>query len=346
MTRTLFLGDDQLGGLVADLLGAGQAVIGPASLGAGRSVLYRELNDPAQLELAGPPPALSLKEFFLPPTEPLLGWSGSPRELRLDEVPAPRAPRVIIGARPCDTAALPVLDKLMGWDYRDEPWFARREATTIVSIACREPDGSCFCTAVGGGPANPAGADVLLERADGGWRAEVLTERGAELAARFPARFAEAAAGAASAAPRWTAELPPIPADFPAWLAGRFDDPLWAELALRCHGCGACAAVCPTCHCFDIVDECAGPSCGTRRRNWDTCQTARFTVHASGHNPRPAQPSRTRQRLLHKFSVFPARFGALLCTGCGRCVRGCPAGIDIVEALDHLGRAAAQEQGA
>ncbi|MBK9968973.1 MAG: hypothetical protein IPP07_30750 [Holophagales bacterium] len=32
------------------------------------------------------------------------------------------------------------LDKVMGWDYRDELWFGRREATTIViGIACPWP---------------------------------------------------------------------------------------------------------------------------------------------------------------------------------------------------------------
>ena len=62
---------------------------------------------------------------------------------------------------------------------------------------------------------------------------------------------------------------------------------LAARSALRCHGCGACASVCPTCHCFDIVDEPEGVDSGTRRRNWDTCQTAQFTLHAS--RPQPAQ---------------------------------------------------------
>ena len=34
-----------------------------------------------------------------------------------------------------------------------------------------------------------------------------------------------------------------------------FDSPIWAEAGLRCVGCGSCTYTCPTCHCFDIVDE-------------------------------------------------------------------------------------------
>ena len=31
-------------------------------------------------------------------------------------------------------------------------------------------------------------------------------------------------------------------------------DPFWAEFGSRCLNCTACAAVCPTCMCFDIKD--------------------------------------------------------------------------------------------
>jgi ferredoxin len=107
-------------------------------------------------------------------------------------------------------------------------------------------------------------------------------------------------------------------------------------MALRCHGCGACASVCPTCHCFDIVDEHDSSEAGVRRRNWDSCQTAKFTLHASGHNPRASQSERFRQRIQHKFSIYPKRFGEILCTGCGRCSRVCPGGMNLPEILGDL----------
>jgi len=104
--------------------------------------------------------------------------------------------------------------------------------------------------------------------------------------------------------------------------------------------------VCPTCHCFDIVDEPEGLDCGARRRNWDFCATCKFTLHASGHNPRGSQNERFRQRVLHKFSIYPKRFAEVLCTGCGRCVRACPAGMDLPEILGQLGASAGAQGGA
>jgi ferredoxin len=98
--------------------------------------------------------------------------------------------------------------------------------------------------------------------------------------------------------------------------------------------------VCSTCHCFDIVDEHDSYDRGARRRNWDSCQSAKFTLHASGHNPRQTQCERLRQRVMHKFSVYPSRFDQILCTGCGRCARTCGAGMNLREILGELVRLA------
>ena len=118
------------------------------------------------------------------------------------------------------------------------------------------------------------------------------------------------------------------------WLDNHFEDPLWAGIAERCAGCGACAFLCPACHCFDIVDE-GSESKGERRKYWDACGFGKFTMHASTHNPRDVQPARYRNRIMHKFKYYDDKFGQTLCTGCGRCVRACPVGIDIAAVLDE-----------
>jgi len=100
-------------------------------------------------------------------------------------------------------------------------------------------------------------------------------------------------------------------------------------------GCGSCAFVCPACHCFDIVDEGSEKS-GKRRKFWDACGFWKFTHHASGHNPRDFQPKRYRNRIMHKFKYYDDKFGQTLCTGCGRCVRLCPVGIDIAGVLEEI----------
>ena len=272
----------------------------------------------------------------------------------MQAAPTTFAPRVVLAAKPCDSAALAVVDQVMNWDYKDEHWNGRREASTIFNLACPVVDDSCFCTAVGSAPDDTRGADGLMTPVDGGFLVEATTDKGRAFVEAHKARFTAADAGASGAEERGrqaaqyraaarekvAANLEIDAASVRDWIDTHFEDPLLATLGVRCNACGACSSVCPTCHCFDIVDEEEGVGRGTRRRCWDTCQSPTFTLHASGHNPRDDQNARFRQRINHKFSIYPLRFGEVLCTGCGRCTRVCHAGQDLVEILAAIDIAA------
>lgn len=340
MNDATTLSRSSLAALVADLAAAGTRIVAPARAADG-GVDYRGIASLDEAVLAGALPRRSLKEYFLPPTEPLLAWKQAGSDVELREVPTKPVPRVVLGARPCDAAAVDVLDKVMGWDYSDELWFGRREATTIVTIACDGGDASCFCTTVGLAPDATRGSDVLLVPAGDGYRAEVVTDKGRAFVAAHASCFvpgdaSDTTAFRTAARAKVASNLTADPGKVRAWIDQNFANPLWDEIGLRCHGCGACAAVCPTCHCFDIVDEPDGLGSGVRRRNWDTCQASVFTAHASGHNPRHDQCARCRQRVSHKFAIYPARFADILCTGCGRCARACPGGQDLPEILARI----------
>jgi len=100
-----------------------------------------------------------------------------------------------------------------------------------------------------------------------------------------------------------------------------------------------CSCLCPTCYCFDLVDEKTAAGGIKKVRTWDWCMAPLFTKHASGHNPRSVNSARLRQKVMHKFSYYPERYGIDSCVGCGRCVRNCPVNLDIREVLGQLNAA-------
>lgn len=281
----------------------------------------------------------SPKEVLFPKTEQLLSYDIGNQSVEMKEGEASPTATVLFGVRPCDAAGLTVLDRVFLAEPVDAPYQARREATTVVGLSCTAPRAECFCTSVGLSPTSTEGSDVLLTPLDGKVLVEVVTDKGAALVGslgqviqpgELPKDEVTKAAEERITPRRLLTELVEA-------LEQHFESQEWEELARRCLGCGTCAYVCPTCHCFDLVDE-ADMRCGVRCRNWDACQFALFTLHASGHNPRTHQGARYRQRVLHKFSYFARKHGRFMCVGCGRCLAACPVGMDIAEVAEAVGK--------
>jgi len=322
------ISENKLRQLAAEWIGSGRRTIAPVAIKS--RLLYMPLQSAEALSLdTGARPANTIKEFFFPKAETLYGYRVKGRSIELIE-PANPEEQIILAARPCDAAALPVLDHIFNWDFKDDFYNRRRASTTVITLACTEADEHCFCTSVGGAPDSERGSDaMLLALGDGRYEVRCITAKGQQLFAG--ATEASTETGKAIAVPLRNFE----PEKVRAFAVEHFEDPFWAEHTQTCVGCGACAFTCPTCHCFDIVD--AGPMAGgVRVRTWDTCQSAIFTQHASGHNPRSSQPGRQRQRILHKFAIYPEKFGEVLCTGCGNCARNCPAGLGVLSVIREI----------
>ena len=118
-----------------------------------------------------------------------------------------------------------------------------------------------------------------------------------------------------------------------------FDSPVWTELDSRCVACGNCTAVCPTCYCFDVIDE---PNLdltsGRRFRRWDSCQNEPFAKVSSGENFRKLRGMRQKHRYFRKFKYQFDKYSKYHCTGCGRCSRTCMACINLKETLTELAK--------
>lgn len=300
--------------------------------------LFREVENVQDIVLEEGNTTWSFKEFLFPRTEPLFHFRFAQGQIELADPELPEVETVIFGARPCDAAGLEVLGKVFSWDY-DNPFYRhRREHTTLIGLSCAEPGPACFCTAVGLSPTSTRGSDLLLTRIGEKYLAEALTPKGEALLEAHAGFFSDTEACKDDATREAEAKIlrrEPIHLGPPLPLQPFFDSPRWEEAARGCLQCGACAFVCPTCHCFDIVDE-GNARGGSRCKNWDSCSFELFTLHTSGHNPRGTQPARYRQRVLHKFRYIPERFGIVACVGCGRCVLTCPVNLDIYEVATQV----------
>ncbi len=289
-------------------------------------------------------PRLSPKGTWFPRSEPVLRFRREGLEWVVSEQPREFPSVVVLGARPCDAAGPEIQKALFGWDFQDPFFQERRQKVAFVVVGCSGAvDKACFCTSVNQDPAGQGVGDVLLTALpDGRYAAEAITPRGGELLGLAQAGPAVPDAEVQGQREKARASMPPrfTPEKVRLALHQRFEDPLWERSSRGCISCGTCTFSCPTCHCFDMQDEMTAND-GVRQKNWDGCMFPLFTLHTSGHNPRSERAARWRQRVSHKFRYYPDKFGQVLCTGCGRCLRLCPGGLDLIDVLEDLDRSGA-----
>lgn len=321
--------------LISDMLKLNFTVVSQSSDGK----KYNKVQRPDEVLLKPDlcPSSVSVKEFFFPENDTLFYFQKDIDGVTISDVKLPDNKFVIFGAKPCDAASIPVLSKVFNWDYEDEFFNSRVDNTIIIGLSCRYKDDYCFCTSVGLSPDNSKGSDVFFTPLnDNEYLLQVVTEKGKDFCSHFPV-ILQSAVNEDFIPPK--KESPDKKFEYETvkhWLDNHFNDEYWNKPGELCLGCAKCAYACPACHCFDIVDEACGYSCGRRVKNWDSCQFGLFTKHASGHNPRSSQDKRYRQRIMHKFKYYNDKFGEILCTGCGRCSRGCPVSINISEILTDI----------
>jgi len=288
----------------------------------------------------------SIKDFFLPQTEDIVAFKREGKKIAIIPNQKAPAPFAVFGARGCDVQSLDILDRVFLSDPVDTFYKAQRENGIILSMACAEPEETCFCGAFGIDAAEPKG-DVVTRIADGFLYWEAKTAAGKALTETLKDVLSEAGSEDKTkveelkkASKKAMEDLPLANLSLDGWgsekLLEKFGSEFWGKLSQACIGCGTCTYICPTCQCYDIQDFDTGHEV-RRFRCGDSCMFSDFTLMAHG-NPRKSQLERFRQRIMHKLVYFPDNNeGIFSCVGCGRCFAKCPISMNIVKVIKALG---------
>ena len=285
----------------------------------------------------------SPKNMFFPQTENMMRFKTEGKNIEIIDDRDEKSPFVLFGIKACDYKAIEVLDKVFLAEPVDTYYQSRRNATTIVTLACSKPEENCFCKVFGIDATAPQGdVTTWLDNEYLYWQAN--TEKGESLTALVKELFEEGGEAEVEAQKAATAavieQLPFSNLDLsrfkPENLNELFDAKEWEEMSEACLGCGTCTFVCPTCQCFDIRDFKTHEGV-IRYRCWDSCMYSDFTLMAHG-NSRTTQMQRYRQRFMHKLVYYPSQNDGLYsCVGCGRCLNKCPQNLNIVKVIKTLG---------
>ncbi len=281
---------------------------------------------------------LPFKKLLTKPRFTMLEREGDapPREARDGE----RGPTVLFGAHACDVNALEILDMLYLSDFPDPYYRRNRESLTVVGHGCW-PDEKCFCESLGTSQVDDV-FDLFLTPLEGRYLVTVRSTRGDDVVRSMPALFVPATRQDTRdyldyvERRRRAFRLALDVAGLPYILELKKDDPVWEELGKKCLCCGTCSMVCPTCTCFNLVDQIPRRGLAQRVRCWDSCLFRDYAVVAGGHNFRGTRAERVRNRYYHKQEAFVREFGMPSCVGCGRCIENCPTGINVVEVFRHV----------
>ena len=305
----------------------------------GGKVLFDYVTDINTIELEYTPTVLSPKKFFFPQEEVILEYTLEGKvNAKIDYKKT-----VLFGVRPCDITGIQILDEAFSESNGDPNYLTKRENSIVIGIDCNSVcDENAFCYKVAS--QNPeAGFDIMLHDLGNNYAMTIATRKGETFAEKYfttsrvndealhtfrlkKERAFEEAGGPFE-------ELENLPEIF----SENQYHPIWDSEAERCLSCGSCIMVCPTCYCFDVIDELAlSMKIGDRLRRWDACMLRSFAEVSGGENFREEVKNRVKHRINRKFNFLMLKHGRSVCVGCGRCVRSCLADISPVTIVDAL----------
>jgi sulfhydrogenase subunit beta (sulfur reductase) len=254
--------------------------------------------------------------------------------------------RILAGVKACDLKALTFLDNaLINKDFVDPAYKHWRDHTTIISSDCSSITENCHCNLLGGKPYPESGYDINLSKIDDHFFILSGSEKGNELIELIKKTipYSESNNDTESLVEKnrksifdKLKEQNTRYSHSDNYVNLKTAEPLmWSFESKDCIGCGACTNICPTCYCLILNDESIDNNF-VKIRSYDSCQLNGYAKVAGGGTPRPKMHERFRNRYLCKFDYMLSNFNEPGCTGCGRCIDTCAAGIDFRSAIDDL----------
>jgi len=323
-----------------------QKVVAPVSKGY-KNYAFEEVQNGKEAVLDYIPTILPPKKYFIPQREELASFDISKGQEMQPVVEVEKM--VLFGVHTCDLAGIQCLNMVFNDRPKDLNYLIRKKEITIIGFECNDYcDEYASCRLVHNHTPN-GGYDLFLTDIGEAFVVHINTQSGDEIIESIKL-FKEANEKDLKALEDirekkrkiFANEVPVVHERIPELFSKSFDSKVWEELGKQCLACGNCTNVCPTCYCFDVIDE---PDLdlktGRRYRRWDSCQHETFAQVAGGESFREERGARQRHRYFRKFKYPMDKYARLFCTGCGRCSRACMAKINLKETLTKL----VEEQG-
>jgi len=304
--------------------------------------IFRPVKETSEVTLKYIPTILPPKKYYFPQKEKLLKFSIEPFKTaraieKFEEF-------ILFAVHTCDIAGIQCMDVIFRESPEDPNYLNRKEKMTIIGIECLEYcDKYANCTSMGNHIPR-GGYDLMMVDIGKSFIIHINSAKGEKLVTGL-SYIKEAKEEDRAELERvrenkkkvfkeeFNASLPKVYEAFDK----SFESDVWKDVGKRCVACGNCTAVCPTCYCFDVIDDIElSFNEGLRYRLWNSCQMDDFAKVAGGEDFRKGRDARQRHRYYRKFKYPVDKFNRYFCTGCGRCTRTCMAEISLIETVNSL----------
>ena len=304
--------------------------------------IFRPVKDVNEITLKYIPTILPPKKYYYPQKEKLFRFHVRP--FKTSKAIKAFEEYILFAVHTCDIAGIQCMDVVFREGPEDPNYLNRKDKMTIIGMECLEYcDKYASCASMGNHEPR-GGYDLMMVDLGEKFILHINSEKGERLIHGL-AYIKEANEQDMLSLERVReAKKKVFKEEFNASLIKvcevfdkHFNSRVWQDVGKRCVACGNCTTVCPTCYCFDTLDEMElSLNEGMRYRIWNSCQMEDFAKVAGGEDFRKGRDGRQKHRYYRKFKYPVDKFNRFFCTGCGRCTRSCMAEISLVETVNSL----------